>query len=53
MVASYNSSAADDNGGTLRFYSTVSPGVDMTLVPGWEYTGFAKIVDAVYKEVRR
>jgi len=53
IVASYNSSATDDNGGTLRFYQTTSPGVDLTLKPGWEYTGFAKIVDAVYKEVRR
>lgn len=53
IVASYNSSATDDNGGILRFYQTTSPGVDLTLKPGWEYTGFAKIVDAVYKEVRR
>lgn len=53
MVASYNSAATEDNGGTLRFYTTTSPGVDLTLKPGWEYTGFAKIVDAVYKEVRR
>lgn len=53
IVASYNSSATDDNGGTLRFYQTTSPGVDLTLKTGWEYTGFAKIVDVVYKEVRR
>lgn len=53
IVGSYNSSVPDDKGGTLRFYETVSPGVDLTLVTGWEYTGFAKIVDAVYKEVRR
>ena len=53
IVASYNSSATDDNGGTLRFYQTTSPGVDLTLRPGWEYKGFAKIVDVVYKEVRR
>lgn len=53
IVASYKFSATDDNGGTLRFYQTASPGTDLTLKPGWEYTGFAKIVDAVYKEVRR
>ncbi|MBQ8500728.1 MAG: hypothetical protein IJ494_00250 [Bacteroides sp.] len=53
IVASYNSSATEDNGGTLRFYETTSPGVDLTLRPDWEYTGFAKIVDVVYKEVRR
>ena len=53
IVASYESASADDNGGHLRFYQTTSPGVDLTLKPGWEYSGFAKIVDAVYKEVRR
>lgn len=53
IVGSYNTSATEDNGGTLRFYETTSPGVDLTLVPGWEYTGYAKIVDVVYKEVRR
>ena len=53
IVASYESASTDDNGGHLRFYQTTSPGVDLTLKPGWEYSGFAKIVDAVYKEVRR
>lgn len=53
IVASYESASADDNGGHLRFYQTTSPGVDLTLKPGWEYSGFAKIVDLVYKEVRR
>ena len=53
IVASYNSTATDNNGGTLRFYQTTSPGVDLTLKPNWEYTGFAQIVDVVYKEVRR
>ena len=43
----------EDNGGSLRFYKTTSPGVDLTLKEGWEYSGFAKIVDLVYKEVRR
>ena len=53
IVASYESASTEDNGGHLRFYQTTSPGVDLTLKPGWEYSGFAKIVDAVYKEVRR
>jgi hypothetical protein len=53
IVASYESASADDNGGHLRFYQTTSPGVDLTLKPNWEYSGFAKIVDLVYKEVRR
>ena len=53
IVASYNSTATEDNGGSLRFYKTTSPGVDLTLKEGWEYSGFAKIVDLVYKEVRR
>ena len=53
IVASYESASTEDNGGHLRFYQTTSPGVDLTLKPGWEYSGVAKIVDAVYKEVRR
>ena len=53
IVASYESASTEDNGGHLRFYQTTSPGVDLTLKPGWEYSGFAKIVDAIYKEVRR
>lgn len=52
VVGSYDTTAADNNGGILRFYQTTSPGVNLTLKPGWEYKGYAKIIDVKYKEVR-
>lgn len=52
IVGSYDTTATDNNGGILRFYQTSSPGVDLTLKPGWEYTGYARIIDVKYKEVK-
>lgn len=52
IVASYDNSSADVNGGKLRFYQTTSPGINLTLKPGWETEGYARIVDVKYKEVR-
>lgn len=52
VVASYDTSVSGHNGGTLRIYQTGTPGLNLSLKPGWEYTGFAKIVDVVYKEVK-
>lgn len=53
IVGSYDSTVSETDGGTLRFYQTASPGINLTLKPGWEYKGYAKIVDVKYKEVRR
>lgn len=53
VVASYDKTAADGNGGHLRFYKSTSPGTSMTLKPGWDYSGFGRIVDVTYKEVRK
>lgn len=53
IVGSYNTLHEGVNGGTLRFYQTTSPGLNLTLKPGWEFEGYAKIVDIKYKEVRR
>ena len=36
----------------LRFYDVSGSGMKLTLKPGWEYSGFAKIKDVRYKEVR-
>lgn len=52
IVGSYNSSATDDNGGILRFYDVSSTGMALTLYPGWEYDGYARIKDVVFKEIR-
>lgn len=52
IVGSYDTTSTDNNGGILRFYQTSSPGTDLTLKPGWEYTGYAKIIDVKYKEVK-
>lgn len=53
VVASYDTTATDGNGGHLRFYQSTSPGTQMTLKPGWDYSGFGRIKDIAYKEVRR
>lgn len=53
IVGSYNTSHQGVNGGILRFYQTTSPGLNLSLKLGWEYEGYAKIVDVKYKEVRR
>lgn len=53
IVGSYNTAHQGVNGGVLRFYQTTSPGLNLTLKPGWEYKGYAKIIDIKYKEVRR
>ncbi len=53
IVGSFDSSVSDINGGTLRFYQTTSPGLNLTLKPNWEFSGYAKIKDVRYKEVRR
>lgn len=52
IVGSYNTTVTDNNGGILRFYDIASPGTNLVLAPGWEYTGYAKIVDVKYKEIR-
>jgi len=52
IVGSYNTTASDDNGGILRFYDVASPGTELSLYPDWEFTGYAKIVDVKYKEIR-
>ncbi len=53
IVGSYDTLDTGVNGGTLRFYQTTSPGLSLTLKPGWEYEGYARIIDVKYKEVRR
>lgn len=53
IVGSYDSTVSETDGGSLRFYQTTSPGINLTLKSGWEYKGYAKIVDVKYKEVRR
>lgn len=52
IVASYKTSATNNNGGVLRFYDVSESGMGLTLKPGWEYTGYAKIKDIRYKEAR-
>ena len=52
IVGSYDTTSTDNNGGILRFYQTSSPRTDLTLKPGWEYTGYEKIIDVKYKEVK-
>lgn len=53
IVCSYKNAVTDKNGGMLRFYDVSgSDGMKLTLKPGWEYSGFAKIKDVRYKEVR-
>ena len=52
IVCSYKNAATDNNGGMLRFYDVSGSGMKLTLKPGWEYSGFAKIKDVRYKEVR-
>lgn len=51
IVCSYKNAATDNNGGMLRFYDVSGSGMKLTLKPGWEYSGFAKIKDVRYKEV--
>ena len=53
IVGSYKNAATDNNGGMLRFYNVGSTGMQLTMEPEWEYSGFAKIKDICYKEVRR
>ncbi len=56
IVGSYDSTVADDNGGILRFYDVATPGNKLTLhqdgYRAWEYKGYAKIKDVIYKEIR-
>jgi hypothetical protein len=52
IVGSYKNDATDNNGGMLRFYDVSGSGMKLTLKPGWEYSGFAKIKDVRYKEAR-
>lgn len=49
IVCSYKNAATDNNGGMLRFYDVRGSGMKLTLKPGWEYSGFAKIKDVRYK----
>lgn len=49
VVGSYDGSAQD---GKVRFYKTMSPGTTLTLEEGCEFSGFGKVVDVAYKEVR-
>lgn len=50
MVGSYNTAAADNNGGKLGFYPV--DGVNNKVTKRAEYNGFAKIRDVVYRERR-
>lgn len=50
MVGSYDTSAADNNGGKLGFYPV--DGVNNTVTKRAEYSGFARIEDVVYRERR-
>ncbi len=52
IVGSYKNTATDNNGGVLRFYDVSESGMGLTLKPGWEYSGYAKIKDVRYKEIR-
>ena len=52
IVGSYKNAATDNNGGMLRFYNINESGMGLTLNPGWEYSGYAKIKDIRYKEAR-
>lgn len=52
IVGSYKSAATDNNGGMLRFYNVENSGMRLTLKPGWEYSGYARIKDVRYKEIR-
>ena len=52
IVASYDNSVADGNGGKVRFYETSSPGTTLTLGSEGEFEGFGRIKDIAYKEVR-
>lgn len=49
VVGSYDGSAQD---GKVRFYKTMSPGTTLTLEEGCEFSGFGRVVDVAYKEVR-
>ena len=49
VVGSYDGSAQD---GKVRFYKTMSPGTTLMLEEGCEFSGFGKVVDVAYKEVR-
>jgi len=48
IVASYNESASDNNGGKITFYDV--DGLIDDIVKLEEYGGFARIVDVVYRE---
>ncbi|MGM9803721.1 MAG: PKD-like family lipoprotein [Muribaculaceae bacterium] len=52
VVASYDNSVTDGNGGMVRFYETPSPGTSLTLSTEGEFSGFGRIKDIAYKEVR-
>lgn len=52
IVGSYKSAATDNNGGMLRFYNVENSGMKLTLKPKWEYSGYARIKDVRYKEIR-
>lgn len=48
IVASYNESATDNNGGKITFFDVNGTNDDISKLE--EYTGFARIVDVVYRE---
>ena len=48
IVASYNESATDNNGGKITFFDVNGTSDDISKLE--EYTGFARIVDVVYRE---
>lgn len=52
IVGSYDNSVTDGNGGKVRFYETSSPGTTLTLGSEGEFSGFGRIKDIAYKEVR-
>lgn len=48
IVATYDKNAADVNGGKLSFYKVQNTANTLSLIE--DYSGFAKIVDVVYRE---
>ena len=49
IVGSYDKTAAAD-GGKMRLYNVAAGGRELSLDPGMEFSGFARIVDVKYRE---
>ncbi len=50
VVSSYDNAASGTDNGKVSFYNIAQDGLDYTVSKDTEYTGFAKIVDVVYRE---